>query len=117
MVVRETEDPGRVDWFKGQSRIARAMGILYKDVGQLRVVNVQPKVSIAEVNFSCADMIRGDIVRPFEERPAPPYKEPGPFDHLPPVRRKPVGIEIDPSSFPQTHTQATTTHLNLCPTH
>jgi hypothetical protein len=113
MVVRETEDPGRVDWFKGQSRIARAMGILYKDVGQLRVVNVQPKISIAEVNFSCADMVRGDIVRPFEERPAPPFKEPGPFDHFAPVSGKPVGMVIESSSFQQTQTQGITMYVNL----
>jgi hypothetical protein len=90
MVVRQTADPMRVEWFKGQTKISNALGALYEDIGQLRVVNVQPKTSIAEVTFSCTLMNRGDIVRPFEERPAPPYKEVGTFDHFAPVSGKPV---------------------------
>src|ERR1700692_738902 len=74
MVTRETEDPARVEWFKGQTKLTKAIGVLYTDIGQLRVVNVQQKTSIAQVAFSCKDMQRGDIVRPFEERPTPPYK-------------------------------------------
>src|ERR1700730_8620562 len=84
MVVRQTADPGRVEWFKGQTKITNAIGALYADIGQLRVVNVLPKTSIAEVVFSCKDMNRGDIVRPFEERPTPPYKELGTFGNFPP---------------------------------
>src|SRR6266446_7677693 len=56
MVVRETEDPNHIEWFKGQMRLERAMGILYTDLGQLRVVSVQAKTSVAEVVFSCHDL-------------------------------------------------------------
>src|SRR5713226_9646709 len=65
LVVRQTEDPDRIEWFKGQTKIAKAMGILYSDIGQLRVVSVESKTSVAEVVFSCEYMLRGDIVRPF----------------------------------------------------
>jgi hypothetical protein len=113
MVVRETGDPMPVDWFKGQSRIANAMGNLYADVGQLRVVNVLQKTSVAEVVFSCKDMIRGDIVRPFEERPTPPYKEVGPFDHFAPVSGKPVGTVVTSATFQQSQGQGSTMYVNL----
>src|SRR4029077_5257382 len=53
LVVRQTEDPNHIEWFKGQNKIAKAMGNLYSDVGQLRVVSVEPKTSVAEVVYSC----------------------------------------------------------------
>ena len=113
MVVRQVEDPARVDWFKGQAKIAKAMGNLYADVGQLRVVSVLAKTSIAAVVFSCLDMIRGDIARPFEERPAPPYKEIGPFDHFAPVSGKPVGTVVTAAHFQQSTGQGVTIYVNL----
>src|ERR1700730_16668172 len=113
MVMRQDQDPMGVDWFKGQTKITRAMGNLYSDIGQLRVVNVQRKVSVAEVVFSCRDMLRGDIVRPFEERPIPPYKEIGTFDHFAPVSGKPVGMIVNSTSFQQTQGQGATVYVNL----
>src|SRR5256885_15688570 len=80
MVVRPDVDPAKSEWFKGQFKIMNAMGLLYRDLGQLKVVNVQPKMSVAQVSFSCDSMQRGDIVRPFEERALPPCREPATFD-------------------------------------
>ncbi len=60
-VVRPDKDPTEVQWFKWQDKLMRAMGTAYLDAGQLQVVNVQPKVSVAEVIFSCGYMQRGDI--------------------------------------------------------
>ena len=113
MVVRQATDPGRIEWFKGQDKLARAIGVLYSDVGQLRVVSVLPKTSIAEIIFSCDYVERGDIVRPFEERPIPPYKEVGPFDHFAPVSGKPVGTVVTSSAFQQSEGQGMTVYVNL----
>jgi hypothetical protein len=113
MVLRHTGDPTRIEWFKGQKRITNSMGVLYSDIGQLRVVSVLPKTSIAQVIFSCMDMQRGDIVRPFEERPSPPYKEPGAFDHFAPVSGKPVGTIVNSSFFQQSQGQGMTVYVNL----
>jgi hypothetical protein len=112
-VVRQAEDAARIEWFKGQDRIAKAMGILYADIGQLRVVSVLPKTSVAEISFSCASLLRGDIVRPFEERPAPPFKEIGPFDHFAPVSGKPVGTVVTSAAYQQSQGQGTTMYVNL----
>src|SRR6202171_2407131 len=32
MVTRETEDPARVEWFKGQTNLTKAIGVLYTDI-------------------------------------------------------------------------------------
>ena len=113
MVVRPEEDPAKSEWFKGQRGLMNAMGTLYRDIGQIRIINVQPKVSIAEVSFSCAFAQRGDIVRPFEERPIPPYKEAGPFDLFAPVSGKPVGMIVGSIDFQQALGQWNTAYVNL----
>jgi hypothetical protein len=113
MVMREAEDPAATEWFKGQRKITNAIGILYADIGQLRVVSVLEKTSIAQVVFSCERMYRGDIVRPFEERPVPPFKEVGPFDHFAPVSGKPVGTVVNSSTFQQSQGQGSTMYVNL----
>ena len=55
--------------------MTKQMGTLYRDLGQIRIVSVRPETSTAEVMFSCDYMQRGDVARPFVERPSPPYKE------------------------------------------
>jgi len=61
------------------------MGTPYVDAGQVRVVNVLPKVSVAQVIFSCGYMQRGDILQPYQDRPATPFKDSAAFDHFAPV--------------------------------
>ena len=112
LVVRQTEDPDRIEWFKGQMKLERAMGILYADVGQLRVVSVERKTSVAEIVFSCDYLQRGDIVRPFEERAIPPFKEIGPFDHFAPVSGKPVGMVVTARAFQESQAQGVTMYVN-----
>jgi hypothetical protein len=101
VAVRPVQDPDAVRWFKWQSKLLKAMGTGYADIGQLRVVNVQPKVSVAQVTFSCGYMQRGDIVRPFAEREAPQFKEAGAFDHFAPVSGKPVAMVVAAKDFAQ----------------
>lgn len=93
-VVRPDDYIGDVPWFKWQDKLMKAMGTAYLDTGQVRVVNVQPKVAIAEVIFSCDYMQRGDYLLPYEERPAPPYKDAEKFDHFAPVSGKPVAMVV-----------------------
>lgn len=93
-VVRPDDYTGDTPWFKWQEKLMKAMGTEYIDGGQVRVVNVQPKVSIAQIIFSCNYMQRGDIVLPYQERPVPPYKEAAAFDHFAPVSGKPVAMVV-----------------------
>ena len=93
-VVRPHKDPLEVTWFKWQHKLMKEMGQAYKDTGQLKVINVQANVSVAEVNFSCGFMQRGDIVRPYVERPVPPFREPIAFDRFAPVNGKRVATIV-----------------------
>lgn len=113
MVVRPDADPAKSEWFKGQFRIMNAMGLLYRDLGQLRVVNVQPKISIAEITFNCGYMQRGDLVRPYEERSAPPLKDESTFDHFAPVSGKPVGMVVASMDHGQSPGKGSTMYVNL----
>ena len=111
-IVRQDTDPAN-EWFKGQPKLLKALGTLYKDAGQVRVVNVQPKVSIAEVLSTCDYIQRGDIVRPFEERPTPPFKDPAAFDHFAPVSGKPVGTVVSAFDYHQLLGRGDTMYVNV----
>lgn len=112
-VVRPTEDPTEIPWFKWQVKLLKAMGQIYIEAGELRVVNVLPKVSVAQVIFSCDYMQRGDIVLPYQEKPVPPYKDPAAFDHFAPVTGKPVGMVVAGKDFTQTYGKLSSVYVNL----
>jgi hypothetical protein len=112
-VVRPDKDPTDVPWFKWQAKLLKAMGIPYLDAGQLRVVNVQPKVSVAQIVFSCGYMQRGDILVPYQDRPAPPFKDPAVFDHFAPVSGKPVAMVVAGKDYGQIYGKLSAVYVNL----
>jgi hypothetical protein len=121
-VIRPVADPVGADfykwqttvqWFKWQNKLLKAMGAVYQDAGQLRVVNVQPNVSIAEVTFACDYMQRGDIVRPMQDRPSPPFKPAAEFDHFAPASGKSVGMLVTGKDFSNVYGKFNTVYVNL----
>ena len=111
-IARPNKDPAN-EWFIGQYKLFKSMGTLYRDAGVVRVVNVQAKVSVAEVVFSCDYILRGDIARPFEERPAPPFKDATAFDHFAPVSGKAVGTVIAAFDYHQLLGRGDTVYVNV----
>ncbi len=111
-IVRPETDPAN-EWYYGQPKMLKEMGTLYKDAGQVRVVNVLPKTSVAEVVFSCDYLQRGDVVRPFEERPAPPFKDAAKFDHFAPISGKPVGTVVSGFDFHQVFGRGDAAYVNI----
>jgi hypothetical protein len=112
-VVRQESDPMKVSWFKWQTKLIKAMGPHYLDLGQLRVVNVQPNVSVAEVTFSCEMMQRGDILRPYQDRIVGPYKPASQFDHFAPVSGKPVAMVVGSKDHQQIFGKNSVVYVNL----
>lgn len=112
-VVRPVKDPAAVPWFKWQEKLMRAMGTAYLDAGQVRVVNVQPKVSVAQVIFSCSYMQRGDVLVPYSDRPAPPYKDASGFDHFAPVSGRPVAMVVAGKDYGQVYGRLNAVYVNL----
>lgn len=111
-IVRPDHDPAN-EWFIGQDKTAKRMGILYRDLGQIRVVSVQAETATAEILFSCDYMQRGDVARPFVERPAPPYKDASKFDIFAPVSGKPVGTVVTGYDWHQVLGAGITTYVNI----
>ncbi|HEX9223326.1 MAG TPA: hypothetical protein VF860_08340 [Candidatus Acidoferrales bacterium] len=98
-IVRPVRDEMRVPWNRYLAKLSHAMGTQYQDAGRVRVVHVLPKTSIAAVVFACNYMRRGDIARPFEERPAPPLKQDPSLDIFAPVSGRPVGMVVTARDF------------------
>jgi hypothetical protein len=112
--VREDKDPLNVQFFKWQDKLTKAMGTYYVDLGEVEVVKVQPNVAIAKVAMSCGTfMQRGDIVLPFAERPAGPYKDASSFDNLAPVSGRPVAMVVVAKDAQQMMGKGNTIYVNL----
>jgi hypothetical protein len=111
-IVRPDHDPTN-EWFEGQDKDTKKMGVLYRDLGQIRVVSVQAETSTAEILFSCDYMQRGDVARPFVERPAPPYKDASKFDIFAPVSGKPVGTIVSGNDWHQAFGAGITAYVNI----
>lgn len=112
-VIRPDDYAGDVPWFKWQEKLMKAMGTQYMDAGQVRVVSVQPKVSIAQVIFSCDYMQRGDIVLPYQERPVPAFKETAALDHFAPVSGKPVAMLVTGKDHQDAFGKNSAVYVNL----
>ncbi|MBZ5701889.1 MAG: hypothetical protein LAN84_08575 [Acidobacteriia bacterium] len=113
LVLRRNPDPSPVVWFKWQKKLMRAMGTPYQDQGRIQVVQVQEKVSIAKVVFACGMMQRGDIIRPFEARPAPAFKEAAAFDHFAPKSGKEVAMVVTTSMLQSAAGRNDVVYVNL----
>lgn len=113
LMMRPVANPLPFNWSKWQSSLLRAMGTMYLDLGRARVVNAQANVAIAEVVFSCDYMQRGDIARPFAERPAPPFKDSANFDRFAPASGKPLAMVATAKGFAATTGANSVMYVNL----
>ncbi len=113
LVVRPVRDTTKLPWFAAQDVWLRVMGTRWKDLGRLRVVVVQPDVSIAQVAGSCDFMLRGDTVLPFAARPAPPLKSEEKFDRFAPASGRRVGLVVAAKDFRQEVGQGEVIYVNL----
>lgn len=113
LVMRPVREHLGYPWFGWQNSLLRAMGTTYQDLGRLRVISVQPKVATAQVVFSCDYMQRGDIVRPFAERPAPPMKAAGAFDRFAPASGRKTAMVVTTKNFGQVAGTQGIVYVNL----
>jgi hypothetical protein len=111
-VMRPVRDPLENKWFKWQLQLTKAMGTTYADIGQVRVIRVQAKTSIAELKLTCDLMQRGDIVRPLAARPAPAYHDME-FDPFAPPSGKKTAMLVITKHFGQIAGVGTIVYVNL----
>jgi hypothetical protein len=103
----------KVEWFRDQSKLLKAMGTTYEDEGRIRVVNVQQNTSTAEVVFTCAYVLRGDILQPFVARPAPMIKPAEGFDMFAPPSSKAKAMIVTTKNYGQLAQDGTIVYVNL----
>jgi hypothetical protein len=113
-VIRATPvDNLQFEWFHPQRQLLRAMGTTYEDEARLRVVNVQPNVSTAEIVFGCGYVQRADIVQRFSPRPAPMLKSEENFDIFAPPSGKSKAMIVTTRYFGQVASEGTIVYVNL----
>lgn len=70
-IMRAQKSPAHIKWFEYQPSLMMAMGTQWTDLGRAHVAHVEANVAVALVVSACDFVLRGDIARPFTERPAP----------------------------------------------
>jgi hypothetical protein len=71
-----------------------AMGVVYQQVGQLRVLCAQEHSSIAEITLACNAIVVGDHLLPFEPVPVPLVTAPTPTSLCDAPNGKPTGYVV-----------------------
>jgi hypothetical protein len=89
------------------------MGQMWQDEGQITVVEVYPKTSIAQVTNSCDFMQRGDVVRPFTELPVPELKSEANFDRFAPPSGKKKAMVVTGENYRSTAGTNDIVYVNL----
>jgi hypothetical protein len=73
---------------------ASDMGIIFRQIGQLRVLCAQEDSSIAEVTYACDPVSLGDLLQPFAPVPVPLVIMPDPTDRCDAPNGKPTGYVV-----------------------
>jgi hypothetical protein len=113
MVLRQGYDFLHVQFYDEEHRLSNRMGQQWIDVGRVRVVLVQPKVSIARITYACTDMERGDYVRPAVNYPAPPFKSLKDLDRFAPPSGKSVGRVVRGKNYLAVAERGQVVYVNL----
>jgi hypothetical protein len=102
-----------ISFFTWQDRLLHAMGQPWEDEGRLKIVVVHKDVSIAQVNDACGYLQRGDVVLPFEDRPAPPLKQEANFDRFAPPSGKQKAMIVAGKNFAMQAATDSIVYVNL----
>ena len=101
-VLRHLKDPNKWEAYKGQRGSIAAAGEPYAEVGHIRVVAVRGQnVGIAQVEYSCEPIVRGDFVVPFVEKAMVTVPKAVMFDRFAAPNGKAVGRIVMGKDFDQ----------------
>ena len=106
-------DPLQFEWFRPQRELLKAMGTTYEDEARLRVVNVEPNVSTAQIVLGCGYVQRADIVQRFTPRPVPMLKSEEGFDIFAPPSGKSKAMIVTIRYFSQAASEGKIVYVNL----
>jgi hypothetical protein len=101
-IIRALRDVNEYEMFPGQSKLLKATGQPYEEVGRVRVIDTRSKAAVAEVEYSCEPVNPGDTAIPFAEKLMVPFHAPIRFDRFLPTGSKVSGRIIMGKDFDAT---------------
>ncbi len=113
MVLRPDSDFLHVQAYTDEHLLANALGNQWNDIGRLRVVVVHPKVSIAQISYSCTFVQRGDHLRPAVTYPMPPFRSLKDFDRFSPPSGKSQGRVVRAKNYEAVVARGSVVYVNL----
>jgi hypothetical protein len=87
-IVRALRDVNEYEMFPGQSKLLKATGQPYEEVGRIKIIDTRSRAAIGRIEYSCDGINPGDTAIPFAEKLAITYHAPVHFDmFLPPTSK------------------------------
>jgi hypothetical protein len=90
-IIRALRDINEYEMFPGQSKLLKATGQPYAEIGRVRIVDTRSKSAIAQVEFACDPINPGDTAIPFVDKAMVAFHPPLRFDRFLPTRSKVSG--------------------------
>lgn len=112
-VIRPLRDPNRSRGYKGEPAAIAAAGQPYADLGRVRVTAIRGKIAIGRIEFSCAPMVPGDLVIPFEEKSPVAFRPNTAFDRFPPASNGVTGRVVLAKDFDYLPAAGQKVYLNV----
>lgn len=98
-IIRELRDMNEYEMFPGQSKLMKATGQAYAEIGMVRIIDTRSKAAIAQVEFSCDPINPGDTAIPYVEKQMVTFHPPLRFDRFLPTRSKVSGRIVMAKDF------------------
>jgi hypothetical protein len=90
-IIRALHDMDEYEMFPGQSKLMKATGQPYAEIGRVRVIDTRSKVAVALVEYACDPINPGDTAIPFAEKSMVAFHPPVRFDRFLPTASKVSG--------------------------
>jgi hypothetical protein len=112
-ILRRLRDPNRHEPFPGQRMLVRKAGQPYAELGRVRVIGMKGNIGITEVEFSCSDLVPGDLAVPFAEKPQINFRRATAFDRFAHPNGKLTGRIVMAQGFDSMVGAGRTVYLNV----
>src|SRR5579871_327121 len=90
-IVRALRDINEYEMFPGQTKVLKATGQPYEEVGRVRIIDTRSKTAVAQIEYSCDPINPGDTAIPFVEKAMISFHPPLRFDRYLPTSSKVSG--------------------------
>ncbi len=90
-IIRALRDVNEYEMFPGQSKLLKATGQPYEEVGRVRILDTRSKAAVAQIVYACDPISPGDTAIPFAEKSMVAFHPPLRFDRFLPNGSKVSG--------------------------